>query len=199
MTKICGGGYTLIEKMYKRALVRRELGIPRDANVLLSVGELNDNKNHETVIKAINGMNVYYVIAGTGDKKDYLQGLIDEQHMTDRIKLLGFRSDVKDIYKVADIFVFPSFREGLSVALMEAMASGLPCVVSKIRGNVDLIDENGGMLFDPHDILQCKDAVQTNLEMSCDMGRHNRRVIQAFSINEISNQMKQIYNNYCSK
>ena len=56
-----------------------------------------------------------------------------------KLHLLGYRTDISELYNSADIFVFPSIREGLSVSLMEAMASGLPCIVSKIRGNVDLI------------------------------------------------------------
>ena len=56
---------------------------------------------------------------------------------------------------MADLFVFPSFREGLSVALMEAMASGLPIVCSKIRGNVDLVmDHKGGYLVKPDDVSE---------------------------------------------
>ena len=58
-------------------------------------------------------------------------------------------TDVIEICKSADVFVFPSKREGLSVALMEAMACGLPCVVSKIRGNVDLVEKGvNGFLFE---------------------------------------------------
>ncbi len=172
---------------------RKELGIPENATLLISVGELNDNKNHETVIKAIKDMDVYYIIAGIGDKKDYLQNLIDAQGMTNRIKLLGFRIDVKDLYSISEIFVFPSFREGLSVALMEAMASGLPCVVSRIRGNVDLIDENGGSLFDPYSVDSCKTAILSTIDMRSGYNEHNQAKVQQFSTNQILTHLYDLY------
>ncbi len=173
---------------------REELGIPEDAKLLISVGELNENKNHETVIKAINGMDVYYIIAGVGNKRDELQALIDSQGMTDRIKLLGFRTDVKELYAVSDMFVFPSFREGLSVSVMEAMATGLPCVVSKIRGNTDLVDENGGALFDPHSCEECslmiKQVIDNNKHI---MSEYNQEKICQFSSSAVKHEMSKIY------
>lgn len=80
--------------------------------------------------------------------------------MSERVKLLGYRTDVSELYAVSDAFIFPSFREGLSVSLMEAMVSGLPVVVSKIRGNTDLIDDNGGLLFNPHSVTECREAIE---------------------------------------
>ena len=69
-------------------------------------------------------------------------------------------SDILDLYATADIFVMPSFREGLSRSIMEAMAMGLPCVVSKIRGNVDMVDEeNGGFLCFPNDVKSFSEAI----------------------------------------
>lgn len=173
---------------------RKELGVPEDATLFLSVGELNENKNHETVIKAIDGMDVYYIVAGIGNKLDELQEIIDKQNMTDRIKLLGFRDDVCELYNTSDIFVFPSYREGLPVALMEAMASGLPCVASKIRGNTDLIDENDGILFNPHSVEDCRKAIENIIKSDMKkMGMNNKAVIKRFSTEEVVEKMKNIY------
>ena len=58
--------------------------------------------------------------------------------VSDRVILTGYRTDVADFYKMADVFLFPSFREGLPVAVMEAMASGLPVIATRIRGSSDL-------------------------------------------------------------
>lgn len=120
------------------------LGIPTDSTLLLSVGELNDNKNHKVVIQALSKLadNIHYIICGAGVLKKEYEKLAKELQVENRLHLLGYRSDVISIMKSCDIFVFPSKREGLSVALMEAMACGLPCVVSDIRGNVDLIENN---------------------------------------------------------
>lgn len=134
---------------------RKELGIPQDAVVLLSVGELSKRKNHEIVIKALAKLedkNIVYAICGKGPLYGYLQDLARQLNVINRVFLLGFRIDIIEICKASDIFVFPSFQEGLPVALMEAMACGVPVVCSNIRGNSDLIiDGLNGYFCDPCD------------------------------------------------
>ena len=73
--------------------------------------------------------------------KGYLEKLIRKLKLENNIKLLGFRKDIYEIYKISDVFVFPSKREGLSVALMEALVCELPVICSDIRGNRDLIND----------------------------------------------------------
>ena len=173
---------------------RAELGIPTNSVVLFSVGELNENKNHETVLKAISGIDVYYMIAGKGDKEKRLQKIAKEVGVSERFQLLGFRRDIAELLQVADIFVFPSFREGLSVSLMESMANGKPAVVSRIRGNVDLIDEEGGVTFAPYSVDECRAAIQKVIESDRDrMGKHNREKIKEFSTENILKKMDEIY------
>jgi glycosyltransferase involved in cell wall biosynthesis len=124
---------------------RHELGVSENQKILLSIGELNNNKNHRIVIEAmhkLNNSNIVYMIAGIGSKKEELQALATKYELSENLKLLGYRKDVAELYKIADVFVFPSKREGLSVSLMEAISSGIPCVVSDIRGNHDLIEDN---------------------------------------------------------
>ena len=87
-------------------------------------------------------VNGKYLICGEGESKSALTKLIIDSGLQDCVRLLGYRNDIPDICCISDIFVFPSYREGLPIALMEAMATGLPAVASEIRGNVDLI-ENG--------------------------------------------------------
>lgn len=125
-----------------------ELGVPANAKILVSVGELNDNKNHITILKCLPNLpeNVHYVICGQGELHDEYLRLAEELGVRDRLHLLGFRTDIIRILKSSDAFVFPSKREGLSVSLMEAIASGIPCIASNIRGNTDLIEEYGGIL-----------------------------------------------------
>lgn len=181
----------VVDKVNKR----KELGVPDDAVMLFSIGELNENKNHETVIRAIEGVeNVYYVIAGKGELQEHLQGVIDELGLSDRVKLLGFRNDVGELCEVADIYVMPSFREGLSVALMEAMASGLPCVVSRIRGNTDLIDNNGGALFDPHSVSECSEAITKLLSSPLrQFGQYNAHKVMKYELHQVNEMLKHLY------
>lgn len=175
---------------------RSEQGIPDDAFVFLSVGEINENKNHETAIHAFakaNIDNAYYVICGTGTKQKRVQELIKSIGMEDKVKLLGFRKDVKEILKAVDCFVFPSYREGLSVALMEAMAAGLPCIASKIRGNVDLLGENYEYCFQPSDVTQLCKAMQNIMGNADNQKLYSLNRIKKYDSATVSKEMANIY------
>ena len=129
---------TQIDKKAKR----RELGIAEGCKLLLSVGELNKNKNHQVIIKAISKLNdpsIHYAICGKGELYNYLIKLAKSLNIESQIHLLGSRSDIPEILKCADLFVHPSMREGLPVSVMEAISSGLLCVTSDVRGCKDLI------------------------------------------------------------
>lgn len=134
---------------------RKEIGVPPDAYLILSVGELNANKNHEAVIRKIaesDKKNVHYVIAGDGKLKEYLLNLSKELGISDRVHLLGIRSDVEQLYKIADLYCLPSKREGLNVSLMEAKTAGLECKCNSIRGNVDIMATDDISIFDVNKI-----------------------------------------------
>ena len=190
MTKIYGGGLSnlALQGVYKGQQIRKELGIPLDAKVVLSVGEVNKNKNHKVGIEALAKLNdpdVYYVICGRGPLMDAHKELAKELGVGDRVVLTGYRTDVADFYKMADVFLFPSFREGLPVAVMEAMASGLPVVATKIRGSSDLVQQ--GALFDPTDVDGIAKAIETPRQ---DNAKHETAV---FDIHKVMESMKTIY------
>jgi glycosyltransferase involved in cell wall biosynthesis len=178
---------------------RDELGISKDDIVMLSVGELNKNKNHEIVLRSMAQLghsNLHYVIAGRGDLKEYLKQLAQNLGVGDQLHLLGFRTDVKELFKMADFFVHPSFREGLSVAVMEAMANGLPVICSEIRGNTDLIEDNkGGYLFKPAEQKTVYQALK-NIMGSSDiktMGLYNLKKAEKLDIKAVLEVMRCIY------
>ena len=184
-----------------RQAKRKELGIAEDDFFLLSVGELNKNKNHEVVIRALAELKnpkIKYAICGQGPLKEYLEELAEKLGVRKQLFLLGFRTDVIEICKSADVFVFPSKREGLSVALMEAMACGLPCVVSKIRGNIDLVDERvNGCVSDMgnkeaflieikkmyiNDNKRCMAEIKNGKKiLECDIKRINKKLLEIYS------------------
>lgn len=181
---------------------REELGIGKDEIFLLSVGELNKNKNHEVVVRALaelKDQKVKYAICGKGELKEYLEELAEKLGVKEQLFLLGFRTDVIEICKSADVFVFPSKREGLSVALMEAMACGLPCVVSDIRGNRDLIDRRGGKLFCVSDLNELSLFLKKmgDSENLMELGRNNENRILDYDIKKIEALMKVIYLGDC--
>ena len=96
--------------------------------------------------------------------KEYLQSLAKEYNVN--LHLLGFRTDIIELLNVADISAFPSQREGLSVTLMEPIVVGLPCVVSNVRGNVDLIDDGEkGYLIDSSDTKGFSKAINKIIDL----------------------------------
>lgn len=115
-------------------------------------------------------------------------------HRQEQIKLLGYRTDVMDILHASDCFVFASFQEGLPVALMEAMAAGLPCIASNIRGNTDLLPQSE-LLFEPDDtdklaqlLIKMKDSVLCEREI-----QNNLTTIQSFDSAIVTGELVRIY------
>lgn len=177
---------------------RKELGIPENAVMLLSVGELSYRKNHQVVIQALEKLkdrNLHYCIVGQGDLEMYLKNMAKGLELEHQVHFLGFRNDINQICKVSDIFVFPSLQEGLPVALMEAMASGLPVICSDIRGNKDLIKYsecrfNVKSIDDLHRKINKLIKIQEERNI---LKEYNLKEIDRFSVNIVMDKMKQIY------
>ena len=113
------------------------------------------------------------------------------------VHLIGYRSDMIELYSISDIFIHPSLREGLPASIMEAMASGLPCIVSRIRGNVDLIENGkGGILCDPNNADEFSNALNlliNDKEMCDGMGTFNQEVIKNYDIHVVKEEIRKIY------
>ena len=178
---------------------RSEIDVPEDAFLLFSVGELNSNKNHEAIVRTMEHLpsDIHYVVAGRGSLQPHLMNIARACGIENRVHLLGFRSDVAQLLKMADLFVFPSLREGLPVSVMEAMAAGKPVVCSKIRGNVDLIEENrGGYLVDAGDIHGYVRSIETlylNKRKREEMGAFNAQKAMHYDAENIRQHMADIY------
>lgn len=189
------------EKNEMRMRMFKELNIPQDAYVVLSVGELNQNKNHESIIRAIAKLNdpeIYYIVCGQGLLDEYLRGLSAKLGVSDRVRLLGFRSDIPDVLKIADSFAFPSKREGLGLAALEAMATGLPIITSNVHGIVDYsINGETSISCSPNDIKGFTEAIKTlkeNKELSCKLTRNNIELVKKFDVNKAKKVIREIYN-----
>ncbi len=180
-----------------RATKRAELGIPQDAIVFITVGELIPRKNQEFLIRVFSNANLtnaHLLICGSGREKEHLEQRMQELKVADKVHLLGFRRDVYELLKCSDVFVFPSKQEGLPVALMEAMAAGLPCIASRIRGNVDLL-KRSRYLFEPADEnMLCQllnDAANgVQIEQECEL---NWETLKKYDIKNVSKEMQSIY------
>ncbi len=257
MKKLCyvpGIGIDMSKFSDAEPELRRELGIPDDTMLILSVGELSKRKNYISVLRALAAMqseftdagkalsseyaggrelsaestfvgkdegelkpssgrehfhNICYAVAGTGVYADEFAGFIREHGLSDKVKLLGYREDTAGLYKAADVFLFPSYQEGLSAALMEAMASGLPVAVSRIRGNTDLVDDKGGIMFEVgaepksiHDETVSDKNIQAaihklmsfSVQELRSMGKHNYDIIrEGFSTDAVKSKLYDIY------
>ena len=183
---------------------RKELGIPQAAFLITNAAEFTPNKNQKTVIEAIEQLhnpNIYFVMCGIGEKKAELEQYVKEHGLEEHIRFVGFRNDLHEILQISDCFVLSSFREGLSVALMEAMAEGLPVVCGRIRGNVDLVKNGfGGLLLAPEDIKAYENAFIKLYEMRQrkpgmfeQMGITNQKNIKMFGRNAVEQVMENVY------
>lgn len=187
------------EPMDKGAM-RDAIGVPRDAFMILSIGELSHRKNHSTVIRALHELDdpdIHYVIGGVGPLEGDLLRLARERGLEDRVHLLGFRRDIPDLLGASDLFAFPSYQEGLPVALMEAMACGRAVVCSDTRGNGDLVAEGiGGFLVRPDDTKAWSariSQIKASPGLRSRMGAANVAAVVPFSLEPVLDEMREVY------
>lgn len=184
----------------KREELCAELNIPYDATILLSVGEVNKNKNHRVVIDALGKIgrkNIYYIICGRGPLVENHKNRSKQLNIEEQVILAGYRTDVADFYKISDVFVFPSLREGLPVSVMEAMASGLPVIATRIRGSSDIVKDNvNGILLDPMDVDGFENAIIElcdNPNMRKQIAANNKEKSLEYDLPKILSEYRKIY------
>jgi glycosyltransferase involved in cell wall biosynthesis len=136
------------------SVTRETLGIKPGARVLLAVGRLVEQKGHLDLIRCFPPVlaqvpDAILLIAGHGPLREDLERAVQQGGLAGRVVLLGARRDVPALYQLADLFVFPSRYEGLSVALVEALANGLPAVVSDIPQNREVAEGTPSVRFVP--------------------------------------------------
>ncbi len=175
---------------------RRQLGISQDSLVYITVGELIPRKNQSMLIDAFKKADIansILLICGKGQEKDNLQKQIEENGLSEKVKLLGQRTDIYELLQCSDVFLFPSKQEGLPIALMEAMAVGLPCVAANIRGNNDLLGDNYPFLLNPNDRESWEKSMKDILDVRNEMAELSHKNIGAFDIEKATEAMKEIY------
>ena len=168
--------------------------------MIISVGELNENKNHRVIIEAISRLKnpqIKYIICGQGKLHKELQELIKKKKLEKQVRLLGFREDIKELLHASDVFAFPSKREGLGLAAIEAMASGLPLITSNIHGIMDY-SRNGvtGYCFRSDNIDGFVKGIyylQQNPFLCMEMGTVCLRASMTYSRCKVNREMKKIY------
>lgn len=187
----------------RKVKIREEIGIPDTGIMLLSVGELSARKNHEVVIRALaklNDQKIHYVICGEGVLFQYLSDLCKELGLNGNVHLLGYRKDIAELCKSADIYVFPSQREGLGIAALEGMAAGLPLISSYINGIRDYTEnQKTGYVLKPHDVEGFASAIKTlsyDSALQSQFGQYNQEKAKLFDINNSVEEVYRIIQNY---
>ena len=141
--------------------------------------------------------NLFYTIVGSGKLENELQKLIVELGLKKHVKLLGYRKDIKELLDAADVFCFPSRREGLGLAAIEAMACGLPLITSNIHGINDY-SVNGitGYTCSPNDVEGFAHSILklvSDPKMRRKFGTYNQEKARNYDIRNVTEKMKKIY------
>ncbi len=178
---------------------RRSLGVEEDGTLLCSVGELSSRKNHHVVIRALAKLQnekVHYCIAGEGCEREMLTKLAEELGVAKQVHLLGFCSDVNAVFRSSDIFCFPSYQEGLPVALMEAMFCSMPVIASDIRGNRDLLGNRAAGFIRPDDVDHLAEVLRRfykKPEWLAELQEEARSALCCFFLDNVLNCVRAIY------
>ena len=179
--------------------IRTELSLSEKDFLVLTVAELNANKNQKVVIESLSILNdpsVHYLLCGIGDRLEKLQEQTEELGLSGQVHFLGYRKDVLNIARQSDLFILPSHREGLPLAMMEAMYNGLPVLGGNIRGVNDLIDSNQGGYFinndDPEDVAEKIALIKNNETKRKQFGEYNQKKVIPFLLENTKEEVAQV-------
>ncbi len=169
--------------------------------VVLSAGRLTAQKNHIAAIRAmkhIADLDFEYWIAGRGELETQLREEVKRLALEDKVKFLGFREDLPALLQQADVFLFTSLWEGFGLSVVEAMAGGLPVVVSDVPGVSEVVgrDSGAGVFADPSsptDIAARLTELLRNEELRSEMGRSGKRRAAFFDIHRMTDDYLQLY------
>ncbi|WP_461202970.1 glycosyltransferase [Enterococcus sp. N342-3-1-2] len=156
----------------KKSKTLEELNLDNIENktIIVSIGELNSNKNHITAIRALSEIdnNFLYLIIGKGNNSEVLNSEIKNLGLDNKVKLMGYCANVEDYLKIADCSIFISKREGLGMAGLESLASGVPLISSWVGGVKDYTVDGftGFTVNDPTNVNLVKAAINKFLSLS---------------------------------
>ena len=190
-----------------RAAARQALGIPADWVVAGTVGRLDPVKDQVGLIRAFaqtkdTGKSAL-VIAGNGPSQGQLEAVIKELGAGERVRLLGERDDVPTVLRALDVFVLPSLGEGISNAILEAMATGLPVIATRVGGNSELVlDGITGRLIEPRRPEVLAEALATYLGDAARARSHGaaarERAVDEFGLERMLTGYATLYRQYAT-
>jgi len=173
-----------------------------DAFVVGSIGRLTEGKGYEVLLEAAQLVlkkmpRVKFIIIGEGDAINVLKKKSVDLGIERQVIFTGARIDVEHLLRQMDVFVLPSFWEGLSTAILESMASGIPIIATNIPGNREIIEDLvNGLLVPPGDALQLADAILTalqNRDLRIKLSQNALDTVKHFSIQRVATQHQRLY------
>jgi len=183
--------------------VRTELGLRTDDLVIGTVGSLYPVKGHRYLLDAMAAVLKQYpkcflIVAGQGELEVSLKEQARRLGIEDRVRFLGMRQDVPILLAVMQLFVLPSLSEGLSMALLEAMASGKPVVATNVGGNPELVDHGRtGWLVQPEQAGVLAGGMKHLLEDQPSLSRYGRaaaeRIAKLFTVDLMIESYQNLY------
>ena len=192
-----------IQEHRPRAEVRRELRITEDARVVGLVARLDHwGKGHQELFRALAGLKDRYpleaLIIGGGRREAELRQLAAELGLGPRVNFLGQRRDIPDLLAALDILVLPSYSEGVSLALLEAMAAGLPVIATAVGGLPEVVtDEVNGLLIPPRDpeaLARALARLLADPDFARRLGEQARAEVEAhYSLERLGREINEIY------
>jgi glycosyltransferase involved in cell wall biosynthesis len=188
---------------------KNNINISRSQKVVGIIARLSKEKDHETLIRAFDSLqhkvnNALLLIIGDGPEKEKLLDISADLRAQNKVKFLDFRNDIPELLNILDLLVLSSFSEGLSITLLEAMASRLPVVATNVGGNPEVVvDGETGILVPPKDPQKMAEAIIEILQnpgLAKKMGEAGRkRVEDEFSLDRMAREYELIYENCRAK
>lgn len=188
--------------------LRREYGYGTEEYILIYVGELSYRKNQDLLIESVSRIKedipqIKLLLVGDGERMNEYKEMVSRLGVEKNVELLGYRTDVHQLMTISDVAISTSRQEGLPVNVMEAMATGLPLIVTDCRGNRDLVDSGeNGFVVGVNDVNACANSIVNlyhSIELRNEFAGKNREYIQKYSLNQVLNEMKEIYANQSLK
>jgi len=165
---------------------------------LIGVGRLIPRKGFDYAIRALQGMdNVTLTLLGDGPEKENLRQLAEELNVTIHFEGNVAHEQIAKYYRSHDVFILPSFNEGMSNTVLEAMACGLPIITSNTGGTAELIHENGFVVDsgNPNDIRTAVESFLTQPNRLQEMGQKSYRYVQNMQWNEVAREYHNVMSN----
>ena len=185
-----------------RNLIRSKFNIGELDFLMMYTAELNDNKNQQMLIDAMKVLvkkypNIKLLLVGDGVLKEKFEKEIEENLLQNNILLLGYRTDIPELLKIADLYVATSKREGLPVNIIEAMISGLPLVVTNSRGQRELVEDgkNGYVveIGDVDTLVKRIISIYSDIRIREQVVSNAKDGVNKYLIDNVMKEMKEIY------